>query len=96
MTVLLTSCGTCHHAFCGDDIDHDVAYRMVQEGTILPLETIISKHVPLTRGRILEVSLERKRERTLYEIEFVGDDGQVWEWLLDARTGQLVSKKFED
>lgn len=76
--------------------DSSTARKLVEQGEILPLEDIIAQAKKLHQGRILEVELEKKRQRLVYEIELVNDDGIVWELYFDARSGQLLSSKQDD
>lgn len=76
--------------------DSSTARKLVEQGEILPLEDIIAQAKKLHQGRILEVELENKRQRLVYEIELVNDDGIVWELYFDARSGQLISSKQDD
>lgn len=76
--------------------DHLKARQLVQEGTILPLEQIIAHSELVQSGRILDVEFEREHGRYVYEIEFVDDEGQVWELEYDAETGDLIEKEQEE
>ncbi|MCW8957258.1 MAG: PepSY domain-containing protein [Gammaproteobacteria bacterium] len=76
--------------------DSSLARELVQQGEILPLEDIIAQVKTLHQGRILEVELEKKRQRLVYEIELITDKGIVWELYFDARTGQLIKSKQDD
>ncbi|GAB0056813.1 hypothetical protein SIID45300_01125 [Candidatus Magnetaquicoccaceae bacterium FCR-1] len=75
--------------------DHDRARELVRAGEILPLERIL-EHDPRARGRrILEVELENKHGRWIYEIEVKDEGGRVMELEFDARTGQLLREHEE-
>lgn len=76
--------------------DHDHAKRLVETGDILPLEPLIEQARQLHPGRILEVELENKRGRRIYEIELVDSEGIVWEMKFDAQTGELLKTERED
>lgn len=76
--------------------DHDRARRLRDAGDILPLETIIERAQHERPGQILELHLEEKRNRLLYEVELVDEQGIVWELYFDARSGDLVKTKQED
>jgi len=75
-----------------DQIDYLEARRLMQEGVILPLQTILEK----VEGRILEVELEYERNLYLYEIEVLNAKGIVVELEFDATTGKLLKSKIED
>jgi len=42
------------------------------------------------KGEVIEVELEDEDGVRLYEIELLGPDGQVVEFLLDAATGEII------
>ena len=72
------------------------ARELMEQGEILPLTAIITHARAAQPGRILEVELERKSGRWLYELEVLDDQGQIWELKLDARSGDVLQRKRED
>ncbi|MES9906200.1 MAG: PepSY domain-containing protein, partial [Sedimenticola sp.] len=63
-----------------DDDDHIIARELLLSGKILSLEQILEKLRPEhPEARILEVELEQKDERIVYEIELLDSEGVVWE-----------------
>lgn len=78
------------------DSDHMEARRLVETGSILPLERVLESVHRRWSGRILEVELERKRGGYIYEIELLDDQGAVWEMKIDAVTGKLLETEQED
>lgn len=76
--------------------DSSEARKLVEQGEILPLEDIISRVKQLYEGRILEVELEKKHDRLIYEIELITHQGLVWELYFDARSGQLIKSKQDN
>lgn len=80
----------------GADDDHLEARELVRSGTILPLEQILERSQAAHPGRVLEVELESKRGRHVYEIELLDAEGRVWELYYDAATGELLKRKQED
>lgn len=76
----------------GGERDHEAARRLEASGEILPLPHFLSQLEP--QWRVLEVELERKRGRWVYEFEFLYQ-GQVWEYMFDAATGELLERKRE-
>jgi len=75
------------------DGDQDEARRLLKSGDILSLELILEKVRSSHPGKILEVELEKESGKTIYEIEMLGDDGVVREFIIDARTGDLLENK---
>ncbi len=77
------------------DSDHELARELKQAGNILALEQILDKVQQLHPGHVLEVELEKKQQRYIYEIETVDTKGNVWEMQFDAKTGELLKSKKE-
>ncbi|MEW8014507.1 MAG: PepSY domain-containing protein [Candidatus Sedimenticola endophacoides] len=75
--------------------DHHRSRRLVAQGEILPLQEIIAR-LAAPRGRVLKVELERQGARHLYEIELLDEDGQVWEYRVDAADGRVLDRHREE
>lgn len=72
------------------DRDHDKARQLRGAGEILSLATIIANHRrQYPGGRLLEAELESRRDRYVYELKILGEDGVVREFEYDARSGEL-------
>lgn len=78
------------------DDDHDEAKRLLESGDILALEVILEKVHKLQTGKVLEVELETKKGKKIYEIELLNPDGIVFELKFDAKTGQHMSTEKEN
>lgn len=72
------------------------ASRLSSKGEILSLEKISQKARSYKAGEILEVELEKKHGRYVYEIDILDAGSQVWELKLDAKTGQLLKMEQDD
>ncbi|MEJ2530040.1 MAG: PepSY domain-containing protein, partial [Gammaproteobacteria bacterium] len=79
----------------GDD-DHQESRRMMQQGEILPLQQILDNIAAERKGRVLEVELKRKKQRVIYEIELLGEHGRVWEFKVDAASGEILKREQEE
>ncbi|MEO5364980.1 MAG: hypothetical protein H7831_01205 [Magnetococcus sp. WYHC-3] len=75
--------------------DHDLALTLVRSGQILALIDLVSRHPALESARLLEVELETRENRYIYEIEFLDPRGHVQEWHLDAAHGTLLQQQEE-
>lgn len=73
--------------------DYLDATRLRQAGEIVPLQQVLDSFEAHHGGRILEVELERRGDRYIYEIEFLNRRGRVREHEYDARTGELLRAK---
>ena len=64
--------------------------RLRGAGQILSLETIIANHRrEHPGGQLLEAELEFERNRYVYELRRLGDDGGVRKFEYNARSGEL-------
>jgi uncharacterized membrane protein YkoI len=78
------------------DSDHQESLRLMKQGEILPLQQILDRVEQERLGRVLEVELERERGTYIYEIELLGEGGRVWEYKLDAASGEILERELED
>lgn len=79
-----------------DRVDHERARQLVERGEIQPLGVILERARAEVPGRVLEVELERKGGRWLYELEILDEQGREWELRLDAGSGRLLQRTRED
>lgn len=86
MTVALPS-----HA--GGAGDHDRARQALEAGEILPLKTVLERLARDTPGEVMEVELERRGERWIYEIKLLRAGGSLTKLKVDARDGTIVSRR---
>ena len=61
--------------YADDFSDHDRARQALEAGEILPLKTVLEKVERNTPGRVLEVELERRNNRWVYEIKLLLSGG---------------------
>jgi uncharacterized membrane protein YkoI len=73
--------------------DQDRARAALQAGEILPLNTILARLAQTQPGQVLEVELERKDGRWLYEIKLLQPGGGLLKLELDARSGEVLRQK---
>jgi len=78
------------------DDDNDEARRLVESGEIIELEVVLQKAREIQAGKVLEVELERKFGKRIYEIELLAPDGTVFELKFNAKTGKHLSTEKED
>ena len=80
------------------DEDHERARELVKSGEIISLEQLLKNISASEAGklRLLEVELETKKERLVYELELVDEKGVVRELLFDARTGEALGEEDDD
>ncbi len=83
-------------ALVSADKDHEQARRLKEMGQILPLEQIIKAAQAEHPGRVIEVELESKDGRYVYEVELLDARGEVWELYFDAASGVLIKREREN
>lgn len=88
--VLLLAAGLLVSSLVSAGRDHEEIRRLRDAGQILSLETLVANHRRQHPGdQLLEAELEFERNRYVYELKMLGDDGVVREFEYDARTGEL-------
>lgn len=78
-------------AVARDDQDHEAARKAMARGEILPLTRILPVVAQARPGDVLEVQLDRHRERFVYEVTVLTRAGKVTEVHVDAKTGALLN-----
>lgn len=73
--------------------DHDRARRALEAGEILPLRTVLETLARDTPGQVMEVELERKGERWVYEIKLLRAGGSLVKLRVDARDGTIIPRR---
>ncbi len=82
---------------CGSDArDHDRARQALEAGEVLPLRTILERVERDNPGQIMEVELERKEGRWIYEIKLLRTGGSLVKLKVNARDGTLLDSKERD
>ncbi|MBB5320103.1 PepSY domain-containing protein [Marinobacter oulmenensis] len=73
-----------------DDDEWRKLHREVEAGRIKPLGDIMDSLQQDWKGDVIDVDIEKEDGRILYEIELLGPEGQVAEFEIDARTGEVL------
>lgn len=77
-----------------DDLSNKVV-EWVKEGKVLPFDTIMQRYESRLQGRLLDLEVEQKHGRIIYELEILRDDGIVYEINIDAKTGEWLKEKVD-
>jgi uncharacterized membrane protein YkoI len=77
----------------GSSGDHDRARQALEAGEILPLKTVLERLARETPGQVMEVELERRGERWVYEIKLLRPGGSLTKLLVDARDGAILANR---
>lgn len=70
--------------------------RLLTQGEILPLASILEIVRPITGVHVLEVEVEHEDFGLVYEIYFLDPQGLRREIYVDARTGKILMQKLDD
>lgn len=81
-------------SLAGDDAQK--ARALSQRGDILPLEKIAEHARAAKPGKLIDIELEQKHGRWIYEAEVLDEAGHVWELKMDARTGSVLKMELDD
>ena len=73
--------------------DHDRARQALEAGKILPLEKVIEKVNRDNPGQVMEVELEHKNDRWVYEIKLLRPRGVLVKLLVDASNGTVIVRR---
>lgn len=76
--------------------DHLEARQLQAAGNILPLQQLLDIIRENHPGTVLELELEHKGKRVIYEVEILGKDGQVTKLYIDAQTAEIIRSKKDD
>ncbi|ERS90999.1 peptidase [Marinobacter sp. C1S70] len=77
-------------ACADDDDDWRRLHHEVEAGRIKPLSEILDSLGRDWRGDVIDVDIEKDDGEILYEIELLGPEGQVVEFEINARTGEVL------
>jgi uncharacterized membrane protein YkoI len=78
-----------------DEVDYQQARQLRDRGEVLPLATVVARVMELQPGRVLGVEFEHEHGRWVYEIALLAPDGVVWEFEVDAASGELLERERE-
>jgi len=74
-------------------LDAQEARELKQSGQIMPLEQLITRVNKDYPGQIIEIELDEEKDRYVYDIELVDEEGVVIELKIDASTGEVLRYK---
>lgn len=74
----------------------DLARAALEAGRILPLTEILARTGAETLGRVIEIEYEEDDGLFEYEIEILLPDGRLLEIEVDAATGEILERDYED
>ena len=78
-------------------LSQDQALKLRKEGKVLSSQTFIERALERhPKARLLELELEEKHGRYVYEVELLTVQGQVRELKFDASSGELLEDEEDD
>lgn len=80
-------------SYADDRSDHDRARQALEAGEILPLRTVLEKVGLDSPGQVMEVELEHKEDRWVYEIKLLRPGGSLVKLLVDAKDGTMIKRR---
>lgn len=83
-------------AHAGRDDDSREVRQLVQEGKVIPLEQLLARHRGRLQGRVLDLEMERERDRVVYEIKTLDEQGVVHKAKIDAESGEWIELPSKD
>lgn len=79
-----------------DDIGHDQARILVEQGVVQPLDKILEMLAKRVPGKVLATELERDDGRYEYDFKVLTDGGRLLEVEVDAASGTVLSVEDDD
>lgn len=73
--------------------DQERARAALAAGEIRPLAGILAEVERRYVGRVIEVELERRDERWVYELKLLPPSGRLFQLHIDAATGALIRSR---
>ena len=83
-------------SYASDGHDHDRARQALEAGEVLPLRAILDRVERDYPGQVMEVELERKDERWIYEVKVLRTGGALVKLKIDGRTGNVLGARERD
>jgi uncharacterized membrane protein YkoI len=75
------------------DDGHDRALRALRAGEIAPLPDILATVAERVPGTVIEVELERRNGRYVYEVEVLTPQGMLVETYVDAQDKTILDSR---
>lgn len=79
-------------AQAGDRVKRSEVRQLREAGKILPMEDILARARSAQPGQIVEIELERKNDRFVYEVKLIDDADAIHKLELDASTGEVIRR----
>ncbi len=74
----------------------DQVLQWLEEGKVLPFESLMKRHKKRLEGRLLDLEIEEEGGRIIYELEILRADSIVYEIKIDAENGEWLTEEIDD
>ncbi len=81
------------NALAGDEFVTSQIRELVKQGKILSLDAILAKYPQDMAGRLLDLEVESEHGQVIYELEFLRQNGDVVEFVIDAASGEILEQE---
>ncbi|MEJ2075738.1 MAG: peptidase M4 [Reinekea sp.] len=88
---LALAVGTISLNVAADEIHHDKIRYLVEQGQLLSLAEIQAMHPDYFAGRLLDLEVEKSRDKVFYELKLLDKHHRFIKLLIDAKTGEVVT-----
>jgi len=78
------------------DDDHELARRLLEQGKVLPLRSVLERVEREFPGRVLKIEFEHDEGRFVYKIRLLQADGRVARLEVDAVDGRVLKIKRKE
>ena len=80
-----------------DDNDSGKGQKKIQliESASIDINQAMTIALADTPGKAFEVELEREKDKAVWEIELVSNDNEMYEFEIDAQSGDILEKELE-
>lgn len=89
LALCLALSGTMAHA----DDGHERARKALAAGEILPLPTVLERVAKQQPGTVVEVELDRRDQRWVYEFKILSPAGGLIKLWVDARDANIIERR---
>jgi uncharacterized membrane protein YkoI len=79
----------------GYEAQSDQVLQWLEEGKVLPFESLMKRHSKRLEGRLLDLEIEEEDGRIIYELEILRADSIVYEVKIDAQSGKWLAEEIE-
>jgi len=77
-----------------DDLSKNVL-QWVKDGKVLSFDALKKRYKKRLEGRLLDLEVEMKKGRIIYELELMRDDAVVYEIKIDAQSGEWLEEEVD-